>query len=441
MPERRDSNSQTARLLWKNAIEAAIVAFRPGFSSNYSRLVFPVSATRSPFYRESMKKRIILLGSTGSIGVNTLEVVRNLPDELEVAALAASSSWKALLDQAREFRPGAVGLADPAAAEQFERAFRESPWEPAPRIHVGNEGLVEMTRVVEAEIVLGAISGSAGLPALLAGLETGKDIALANKEALVMAGNIFMERAASLGRNILPVDSEHSAIFQCLQAGRASEVARIILTASGGPFRQTPASEMASITPEQALRHPTWDMGAKITIDSATLMNKALEVIEARWLFDLPPDRIAVVVHPQSIIHSLVEFIDGSTISHLGPPDMKIPIQYALTYPERRSLPDTEISLPRIGTLTFEEPDLDRFPSLRMAYRCLETGGTSATVFNATNEVAVERFLAGDIPFLRIFGLIEDVLAAHDLVENPDLDELFEADRWARQQARELALR
>ncbi len=384
-----------------------------------------------------MKKRIILLGSTGSIGTNTLKVVQNLHDEFEVAALACGSNWKLLLEQAKEFKPLAVGLSSEQAREEFTQAFKAQPWEPVPNIYSGAEGLTQMTRDVEAEYVLGAISGSAGLPAILGGLETGKDIALANKEALVMAGSIFMRKAEELNRRILPVDSEHSAIFQSLQAGNPSEVERIILTASGGPFRQTPLAEMETITPEQALKHPTWDMGAKITIDSATLMNKALEVIEARWLFDLPPEQISVVVHPQSIIHSFVEFIDGSTICQLGPPDMKIPIQYALTFPERRHLPDTEISLAKIGSLTFEEPDLKRFPSLRMAYECLKVGGTASTVFNAANEVAVPEFLSGNIPFLGIFKLIEDVLSAHQLIESPTLEQLFEVDTWAREQARE----
>ena len=383
-----------------------------------------------------MKKRIILLGSTGSIGDNTLDVVRNLSAELEVTALVAGGNWKKLLEQAREFRPSVVGCGHEDAATAFEEAFAKAPWDPAPRVYGGASELVRLVQDTEADIVLGAISGSAGLPAVLAGIETGKDIALANKEALVMAGSIVMRRAKELGRKILPVDSEHSAIFQSAHAGRRSEIRRIVLTASGGPFRTWSRAEMESVTPEQALKHPTWDMGAKITIDSATLMNKALEIIEARWLFDLPPEQIKVVVHPQSIIHSLVEFVDGSTICQLGPPDMKIPIQYALTYPERHPLPGTEISLADVGQLNFEAPDLERFPSLRLAYECLEHGGSAATVLNAANEVAVPLFLQGKLPFLRIFEMLESVLESHKVQPDPDLDAIFEADRWARQEAR-----
>jgi len=384
----------------------------------------------------SMKKRIILLGSTGSIGDSTLDVVRNLSAELEVTALVAGGNWKKLLEQAREFRPSVVGCGHEDAATAFEEAFAKAPWDPAPRVYGGASDLVRLVQNTEAEIVLGAISGSAGLPAVLAGIETGKDIALANKEALVMAGSIVMRRAKELGRKILPVDSEHSAIFQSAHAGRQTEIRRVVLTASGGPFRTWSRAEMESVTPEQALRHPTWDMGAKITIDSATLMNKALEIIEARWLFDLPPEQIKVVVHPQSIIHSLVEFVDGSTICQLGPPDMKVPIQYALTYPERHPLPGTEISLPDVGQLNFEAPDLERFPSLRLAYECLEHGGSAATVLNAANEVAVPLFLQGKLPFLRIFEMLESVLESHKVEPDPDLDAIFEADRWARQEAR-----
>lgn len=387
-----------------------------------------------------MKRRVLLLGSTGSIGHSTLDVVRNLPDELELTALVAGGNWQKLFEQAREFRPVAVGCGQEAAAEAFEQAFRASPWEPAPKVYAGDEGLVKLLEETEGDIVLGAISGAAGLPAVLAGLETGKDLALANKEALVMAGSIVMRRASELGRNILPVDSEHSAIFQCLQAGRSNEVRRIVLTASGGPFRTWSKSEMEPVTPEQALKHPTWNMGAKITIDSATLMNKALEIIEARWLFDLPTDKIGVVVHPQSIVHSIVEFVDGSQICHLGPPDMKVPIQYALTYPERRVLPGTELSLAEVSQLTFESPDFDRFPSLRLAYECLERGGTASTVLNAANEVAVELFLQGKLSFLRIFEMLEIVLSAHKVQEDPDLDTIFEADRWAREEARSVLI-
>ncbi len=380
-------------------------------------------------------KRLILLGSTGSIGTNTLEVVRNLPGELEIVALAAGGNWKLLLEQAREFGPVAVALGDESAGEEFERACAAAKLERRPRVHVGAEGLVRLVEETDADMVVGAISGAAGLPATVAAVETGKDVALANKEALVMAGNVLTRRARELGRRILPVDSEHSAIFQSLQSGRREEVKRVILTASGGPFRATPREELASVTPEQALRHPTWDMGAKITIDSATLMNKALEIIEARWLFDLPPSAIDVVVHPQSIIHSFVEFIDGSTICQLGHPDMKVPIQYALTYPRRRPLGGPQLGLAEIGSLTFEAPDPERFPSLRLAYEALEAGGTAPAVLNGANEVAVQLFLKGELEFLRIFEMLEDVLGSHNIITDPTLEEIFEADRWARERA------
>lgn len=383
-----------------------------------------------------MSRRIIVLGSTGSIGTNTLEVVRNLSGELVLSALAAGSNWQALLEQAREFRPAAVGLGDEAAAAAFRSAYQEAPWQPKPGIYSGSSGLVSMVRETDADIVLGAISGAAGLPAVLAGLESGKDLALANKEALVMAGNIVMRRARELGRRILPVDSEHSAIFQAMRAGRASEVRRIILTASGGPFRQTPKSELAAVTPEKALKHPTWEMGAKITIDSATLMNKALEIIEAYWLFDLSPEQIEVVIHPQSIVHSFVEFVDGSTICQLGPPDMKVPIQYALTFPDRRELAAARIDLVEIGSLTFEAPDHDRFPSLGLAYDSLRKGGTAPAVLNAANEVAVELFLKGKLEFLRIFEVLGSILGSHVPQAEPDLEAIYEADRWARDEVR-----
>ena len=383
-----------------------------------------------------MSRRIIVLGSTGSIGTNTMEVARNLSGELVLSALAAGSNWQALLEQAREIRPAAVGLGDEAAAAAFRSAYREAPWQPEPRIYSGSSGLVSMVRETDADIVLGAISGAAGLPAVLAGLESGKDLALANKEALVMAGNIVMRRARELDRRILPVDSEHSAIFQAMRAGRAPEVRRIILTASGGPFRQTPKSELAAVTPEMALKHPTWEMGAKITIDSATLMNKALEIIEAYWLFGLSPEQIEVVIHPQSIVHSFVEYVDGSTICQLGPPDMKVPIQYALTFPDRRELAEAKIDLVEIGSLTFEAPDHDRFPSLGLAYDSLRKGGTAPAVLNAANEVAVELFLKGKLEFLRIFEVLGSILGSHVPQAEPDLEAIYDADRWARDEVR-----
>ncbi len=380
------------------------------------------------------KKRVLLLGSTGSIGENTDRVVQNLAEELELVGLAAHSSWERLLEQIASHHPEAVALVDPEAAGKLRAALEEADDKAngLPRIYEGEEGLVKLVRETEADVLVAAISGAAGLPANIAALETGKDLALANKESLVMSGAILTHLARKNGRRILPVDSEHSAIFQSLEAGSREEVGRVILTASGGPFRKTSAEELEKVTRQDALNHPTWEMGEKITIDSATLMNKALEIIEARWLFDLPPEQIEVVVHPQSIIHSLVEYRDGSTICQLGPPDMRVPIQYALTYPRRRPLPTEQLSLPELGQLTFESPDTERFPALRLAYEVLEQGGTSATVFNAANEVAVAAFLKEEIPFLGILKVVETCLKQHNVVENPDLKNIFAADEWAR---------
>ena len=380
------------------------------------------------------KKRVLLLGSTGSIGENTDRVVRNLAGELELVGLAAHSSWERLLEQIASHHPEAVALVDPEAAGKLRAALENADDKAGalPRIYEGEEGLVELVRETEADVLVAAISGAAGLPANIAALDTGKDLALANKESLVMSGSILTRLAREKGRRILPVDSEHSAIFQSLEAGSREEVGRVILTASGGPFRQTSAEELQKVTRRDALNHPTWEMGEKITIDSATLMNKALEIIEARWLFDLPPEQIEVVVHPQSIIHSLVEYRDGSTICQLGPPDMRVPIQYALTYPRRLPLPTEQLNLAELGQLTFESPDTERFPALRLAYEVLEQGGTAATVFNAANEVAVAAFLKEEIPFLGILKVVETCLKQHNVVENPDLENIFAADEWAR---------
>mgnify|MGYP001475064329 FL=1 len=380
------------------------------------------------------KKRVLLLGSTGSIGENTDRVVQNLAEELELVGLAAHSSWERLLEQIAAHHPEAVALVDPEAAGKLRAALEKADDKAnaLPRIYEGEEGLVKLVRETEADVLVAAISGAAGLPANIAALETGKDLALANKESLVMSGSILTRLARENDRRILPVDSEHSAIFQSLEAGSREEVGRVILTASGGPFRQASAEELEKVTRQDALNHPTWEMGEKITIDSATLMNKALEIIEACWLFDLPPEQIEVVVHPQSIIHSLVEYRDGSTICQLGPPDMRVPIQYALTYPRRRPLPTEQLSLPELGQLTFESPDTERFPALRLAYEVLEQGGTAATVFNAANEVAVAAFLKEEIPFLGILKVVENCLKQHNVVENPDLENIFAADEWAR---------
>jgi 1-deoxy-D-xylulose-5-phosphate reductoisomerase len=386
-------------------------------------------------------KRILLLGATGSIGESTLSVVENLAPAVKVAALAASRQWEKLLGLVERYHPEGVALSDPAAADKLRAALQRRPAIRQPKVHSGAGGLVDLVRETEGEMVVAAVSGAAGLPANLAALETGKDLALANKESLVMSGSVLTRAARALGRTILPVDSEHSAIFQSLLAGRREEVDSIILTASGGPFRDASLEAMRAATKAEALRHPTWKMGAKITIDSATLMNKALEVIEARWLFDLPPEKIRVVIHPQSIIHSLVEFHDGSLICQLGPPDMRIPIQYALTYPERRPLPLQRLRLEEVSALTFQAPDPERFPALRLAYEVLEAGGTAPAVFNASNEVAVSAFLDGRITFMGITESVEKAVRAHAETaspgaarQDPGLEDILAADAWARRE-------
>jgi 1-deoxy-D-xylulose-5-phosphate reductoisomerase len=386
-------------------------------------------------------KRILLLGATGSIGDSTLSVVENLGPAVKVAALAASRQWEKLLALVERHAPEAVALSDPEAADRLRAALERRPLLRQPRVHAGASGLVDLVRETEGDMVVAAISGAAGLPANLAALETGKDLALANKESLVMSGAILTRRARALGRTILPVDSEHSAVFQSLLAGRPGEVDSIILTASGGPFREASIEAMRTATRAEALRHPTWTMGAKITIDSATLMNKALEIIEARWLFDLSPEKIRVVIHPQSIIHSLVEFHDGSLICQLGPPDMRIPIQYAITYPERRPLPLRKLRLEEVSTLSFHAPDPGRFPALRLAYEVLGEGGTAPAVFNAANEVAVAAFLDGRISFMGITDLVERAVRAREAAPaatasrlDPGLEEILAADAWARRE-------
>jgi 1-deoxy-D-xylulose-5-phosphate reductoisomerase len=378
-----------------------------------------------------MKQRIALLGSTGSIGKNTLVVVREHPDQFEVVGLAAGSNVQEMVRQIREFSPRIVSMASPEAAEQVRREAG-----PGVRVVCGEEGVLEVATHPGASIVVSAIVGSRGLRPTLAAIRAGKTIGLANKETLVMAGSIVMREAEKAGVSILPVDSEHSAIFQCLNGERPADVRRIILTASGGAFRDLPREALGSVTREQALTHPNWSMGAKVTIDSATMMNKGLEVIEARWLFDMPYDRIDVVIHPESIIHSMVEFRDGAVMAQLGTPDMRVPIQYALSYPERLPLPARPLDLISLGALHFRPADFSRYPCLRMAYEAGRAGGTMPAVLNAANEVAVERFLAGEIPFLAIEEVIERVLSKHVGISDPTLEEIEEADRWAREQAK-----
>ncbi|MBI5366097.1 MAG: 1-deoxy-D-xylulose-5-phosphate reductoisomerase [Planctomycetes bacterium] len=374
-------------------------------------------------------KNIVLLGSTGSIGRSAADVIARHADRFRAFGLVARTSWRELAAQAERLRPRYCALTDEAAWREARSAMPAGT-----ELLCGLDGVKEIIARAEVEVVLAGITGAAGLPTSLHAVECGKTLALANKESLVMAGCVIMRLAASRGVAILPVDSEHSAIFQCLRSGRAAEVRKLILTASGGPFLNRSAAEIAAATPDQALKHPTWNMGAKITIDSATLFNKALEVIEARWLFGVDVDRIQVVVHPQSIIHSMVEFIDGSTIAQLGRPDMKVPIQLALSYPERLEGAAEPYRFDEPRTFTFSPPDLVRFPGLRLGFEAARAGGTAGAVLNAANEVAVERFLKREIPFPRIAAVVEEVLGRHTLIPTPDVPAILDADRWAREE-------
>ncbi len=374
-----------------------------------------------------MKKRVLILGSTGSIGQSALGVVRKLSERLEVVGLAAGRQLDELRAQADEFRPRAVGLHSPPAGDTWRQGFPAKT-----KIYHGAVGLSEMVAETEAEMVLVAIVGTAGLGPSLAAIRTGKSLALASKEVLVMAGEIVMAEARARKIAILPVDSEHNAVFQCLGGAPAAQVRRIILTASGGPFRTWDARRIEAATVEDALAHPTWKMGKKITIDSATLFNKALEMIEAHWLFSAPFSVIDVVVHPQSIVHSLVEFVDGSQLAQLSHSDMCLPIQYAFTYPERLPSPVRFLDLATVGRLSFEEPDLERFPALRLARRAGEAGGTAPCVLNAANEVAVAAFLERRIPFPAIARCVEAVIDAQKPVEAKDLEVLQRVDQEAR---------
>jgi 1-deoxy-D-xylulose-5-phosphate reductoisomerase len=352
-------------------------------------------------------KRLTVLGVTGSVGRRTLELVEQFPDEFRLEGMAARGSDPALVAElCARHRPRVLALTDPAAVDRVARAISA----PLPEILTGPEGLVTLAGQVDADIVLSAIVGGAGLLPTMAAIQSGKAVALANKETLVMAGRLMTTAARAGDVPLLPVDSEHSAIFQCLEGQRRSDVARILLTASGGPFRQMGKADLAGVTVAQALNHPTWKMGAKITVDSATLMNKGLEVIEARWLFDVTAERVQVVVHPQSVIHSMVEYVDGSVIAQLGVADMGIPILYALTYPRRLPCPAERLDLTRVGSLSFEEPDTDRFPCLSLARQALEAGDCAPAILNAANEVAVAAFLAGQIRFTRIPALIAEAL-------------------------------
>ncbi len=371
-------------------------------------------------------KKLVVLGSTGSIGQSTLEVAGRFPDQVEIIGLSAGSNVELLSEQVKKFKPRYVVLKDEKTAEDFRR-FGLSGIE----VWHGIEGLCRLAALPEADTVVNGLIGSLGLRPSLAALESGKRLCLANKEALVMGGDLILSALKRGKGELLPVDSEHSALFQCLLGGKREEVRRIILTASGGPFLNWPKEKMTNATPEEALKHPTWKMGKKITVDSATLFNKALEVIEAHFLFGLPPDKIEVVVHPQSIVHSLVEFRDGSTLAQLGPPDMRIPLQYAIFYPERLDGPAIALDLGGIEMLKFLPVDQEKFPSLKMAYRALEKGGTAPAVLAAADECAVQLFLEEKISFGEIFELVGEALETHQPVSSPTVEDVESAEQRA----------
>jgi 1-deoxy-D-xylulose-5-phosphate reductoisomerase len=382
-------------------------------------------------------KTISVLGSTGSIGTNTLNVTSSFPKDFRVVGLSGGKNVDLLARQIEEIRPEIASCADEQACAELQSLLRQRGYAMAQtRFVYGVEGHTEVSCHPECQMVLSAISGAAGLLPTYRALVLGKSIALANKETLVMAGELMMRKSLEHKVDIVPVDSEHNAIHQCLRGGRRNEVSRLILTASGGPFRETPKEKLSTVTLEQALNHPTWRMGKKITIDSATLMNKGLEVIEASRLFGVTPDEIDVVVHPQSVVHSMVEFIDGSILAQLGVTDMRLPIQYALTYPDRWNSPLPSLDIYRLSKLEFLKPDMDKFPCLGLAYRALRAGGTAPAVLNAANEVAVEAFLNSKIAYHEIPQIIKSVLDAHTSKSASDLESVLSADSWARDEAR-----
>lgn len=371
--------------------------------------------------------KIALLGSTGSIGTQTLEVVRAYSEDLEVVALAAGSNIDVLEAQVREFQPKLVAMWTEEKAADLRTRIQDMS---GIKVVSGMEGLLEVATIPESEILVTAIVGMIGLQPTVAAIKAGKNIALANKETLVTAGHIIMPLAKEYNVSILPVDSEHSAIFQSLNGERHNKVSRILLTASGGPFRGRTREELKTVTVADALKHPNWAMGQKITIDSATLVNKGLEVIEAKWLFGVEYDDVEVVVQPQSVIHSMVEYEDGAVIAQLGTPDMKLPIQYALFYPERRYLAGDRLDFGKLSQLTFEKPDMETFEGLKLAYEVGRAGGSLPTVFNAANEYAVARFLKGEIAFLEIYEMIKMCIAAHNKIEHPSVEEVIATQQW-----------
>lgn len=386
----------------------------------------------------SNRKKILLLGASGSIGQSTLDVLRQHSDKFVLVAAACGRQFDKLADIVREFKPAVVALTNPDAVTEAKPTIdalasdgSTTEWLLGDDAH-----MAELARDADYDILLASVTGAAGLPGVLEAAKRGKRIALANKEALVMTGPLLSALCKETGAELLPVDSEHSAVFQCLNGEQHREIKRVILTASGGPFRTTPKADLANVTREQALNHPTWKMGPKITIDSSTLFNKALEIIEARWLFDVTREQLDAVIHPQSIVHSMVEFTDHSIMAQLGPTDMKIPIQYALSWPDRieASIPAQKFS--DMANLTFEEVDYDKFPALRLGFEVAGEGGTLGSVFNAANEVAVERFLGGDIKYLDIYATVSRVVDAHTKIANPTLEQILAADATAREQAR-----
>lgn len=372
-------------------------------------------------------KKISVLGSTGSIGTQTLDVVAMHPDSFEIDGLAAGSNIALLLEQVHQFKPKRVSVSTPRLADEIRSSLPADV-----ELFSGNEGLVEIAAGGTADTVVTAVMGSIGLQSTLAAIEAGKHIGLANKETLVTAGHLVTELAARKGVSLLPIDSEHSAIFQCLNGENREDIAGITLTASGGSFRDYTREQLRDVTVEDALRHPNWTMGSKITIDSATMVNKGLEVIEAHWLFNLSYEQINVLLHPESIIHSYVEFQDSSIIAQLGSPDMRVPIQYALTYPDRWKSPAERLSLAAVASLTFREMDYVRFPALKLAIECGKVGGTATTAFNAANEIAVARFLRSEIPFLRIEEIIAEILDRHINENNPNLEQIEHCDQLVR---------
>ncbi|MBT6129707.1 MAG: 1-deoxy-D-xylulose-5-phosphate reductoisomerase [Candidatus Marinimicrobia bacterium] len=371
-------------------------------------------------------KKISILGSTGSIGVNALYVIDNLGDEFDVSVLSANKNGQLLVDQAIKYRPDAVAIIDDEAAKYVQSELKES----GVSVFKGREGLLELASQSDLDIMLNGLVGSSGMAPTLNAVKAGVDVALSNKESLVMAGDIIEQEKLKSGAKVFPVDSEHSAIWQCLAGESMDDIEQIILTGSGGPFRRRNIKTFKDVTPADALKHPNWDMGRKITIDSATMMNKGLEVIETRWLFGLGAEKIDIVVHPQSIIHSMVEFKDKSVKAQLGIPDMKVPIQYALTYPRHAPAMWESLDLVKVGSLTFEAPDLTRFPCIGLAYNALKQGGTASAILNVANEQSVYRFLDGEIGFMEIPEIIEKACDAHEWVEHPSLEELLNLESW-----------